>query len=118
MCPAATAKMMQTQKSARDAGVSTIEFVSITLDPAYDTPAVLKEYAQTRGIETANFTFLTGPENAIRDLFAQFGVIAEFEGDLLKHTLATLLIGENGQIIHRADGGAWEPRDFVAKMKR
>jgi protein SCO1/2 len=118
MCTAATAKMMQTQKSARDAGVSTIEFVSITLDPAYDTPAVLKEYAQTRGIETANFTFLTGPENAIRDLFAQFGVIAEFEGDLLKHTLATLLIGENGQIIHRADGGAWEPRDFVAKMKR
>ncbi|MBI5770686.1 MAG: SCO family protein [Verrucomicrobia bacterium] len=118
MCPASTAKMMLTQKGARDAGVPNIEFVSITLDPAYDTPAVLKEYAQTRGIDTQNFSFLTGPDNAIKDLLAQFGVIAELEGELIKHTLATLLIAENGQISHRADGSAWEPKDFVAKMKK
>jgi protein SCO1/2 len=117
MCPASTAKMMAAQKLAREAGVANIEFVSITLDPAYDTPAVLKEYASARGIDTANFSFLTGPEAAIRDLLTQFGVIAEFEGDLLKHTLATLLIDERGKIIHRADGSVWEPRDFVAKMK-
>ncbi|HYD85253.1 MAG TPA: SCO family protein, partial [Opitutus sp.] len=118
MCPAATVKMIATQKAAREAGVEDIEFVSITLDPAYDTPGVLKDYADTRGIDTANFSLLTGPENAIRDLLANFGVIAEFEGDLLKHTLATLLIDEQGRIIHRADGSQWEPKDFVAKMKR
>ena len=116
MCPASTMKMMGTQKLARETGVANIEFVSITLDPAYDTPAVLKEYAATRGINTTNFSFLTGPENAIKDLLTQFGVIAEFDGALLKHTLSTLLIDENGRIIHRADGSAWEPQDFVAKM--
>ena len=118
MCPASTLKMMGTQKLARESGVANIEFVSITLDPAYDTPAVLKDYAATRGIDTANFSFLTGPENAIKDLLTQFGVIAEFDGNLLKHTLSTLLIDENGRIIHRADGSAWEPQDFVAKMKK
>ncbi len=118
MCPASTMKMMGTQKLAREAGVPNIEFVSITLDPAYDTPAVLKEYAATRGIDTTNFSFLTGPENAIKDLLTQFGVIAEFDGALLKHTLSTLLIDENGRIIHRADGSAWEPQDFVAKMRK
>ena len=54
-------------------------------------------------------------------LVALLGVsanIAEFEGDLLKHTLATLLIAENGQIVHRADGSAWESKEFVAKMKK
>jgi len=117
MCPASTAKMMAAQKLAREAAVPNIEFVSITLDPTFDTPAVLKEYASVRGIDTGNFSFLTGPDAAIRDLLAQFGVIAEFEGDLLKHTLATLLIDERGKIIHRADGSVWEPRDFVAKMK-
>ena len=117
MCPASTAKMMAAQKLAREAGVSNIDFVSITLDPTFDTPAVLKEYASVRGIDTGNFSFLTGPDAAIRDLLAQFGVIAEFEGDLLKHTLATLLIDERGKIIHRADGSVWEPRDFVAKLK-
>ena len=98
--------------------MANLELVSITLDPAYDTPAVLKEYAAVRGIDTTNFSFLTGPENAIKDLLTQFGVIAEFDGNIIKHTLATVLIDENGRIIHRADGGTWEPADFVAKMHR
>ena len=118
MCPASTVKMTIVQRLAREAGVKNLELVSITLDPAYDTPGVLKEYAMTRGIDTSNFSFLTGPENAIKDLLAQFGVIAEFDGDLLKHTLTTLLIDENGRIAHRADGSAWDPKEFVAKMKR
>ncbi len=118
MCPASTLKMIASQKLAKEAGVPNIEFVSITLDPAFDTPGVLKEYATTRGINTANFSFLTGPEAAIRDLLTQFGVIAEFEGDFLKHTLTTLLIDERGKIIHRADGSVWEPKEFVAKMRK
>lgn len=118
MCPASTAKMVQVQKLARDAGVTNLELVSITMEPAYDTPGVLTEYAATHGIDTANFSLLTGPDAAIKDLLTQFGVIAEFDGDILKHTLTTLLIDENGKIIHRADGSQWEPREFVAKMKR
>jgi len=118
MCPASTAKMMATQKLARAAGVRNLELVSVTLDPAYDTPGVLKEYADERGIDTGNFSFLTGPEGAIRDLLSQFGVIAEFQGDLLRHTLATLLIDEKGRIVWRADGSQWDPADFVARMRK
>lgn len=118
MCPASTMKMMETQRLAKEAGVPNIEFVSITLDPAYDTPGVLKEYAAVRGIDTTNFSFLTGPESAIKDLLAQFGVIAAFEGNIINHTLATVLIDADGRIIHRADGSVWAPKDFVAKMKR
>ena len=118
MCPAATQKMMVTQQAAREAGVSNLELVSITLDPVYDTPGVLKEYADARGIDTGNFSFLTGPESAIKDLLAQFGVLTEFKGPILNHTLATILINEQGRIIHRFDGSNWEPRDFVMKMRR
>ena len=118
MCPASTMKMMSAQKLAREAGVKNLELVSITLDPTYDTPGVLKEYASVRGIDTSNFSFLTGPENAIKDLLEQFGVIAEFDGDLLKHTLTTLLIDEKGRIVHRADGSTWEPKEFVEKMHK
>jgi len=118
MCPASTAKMMAAQRLAREAGVRNIQFVSITLDPAYDTPGVLREYANVRGIDTGNFMFLTGPEGAIRDLLTQFGVIAEFDGGILKHTLATLLIDPRGRIIWRSDGSSWDPREFVARMNR
>jgi protein SCO1/2 len=38
MCPAATAKMAALQRLARDQGIKDVEFISITLDPEYDTP--------------------------------------------------------------------------------
>jgi protein SCO1/2 len=116
MCPASTARMMALQQAAKGKGISSLELVSISLDPAYDTPSVLKEYAKARGIDTANFTFLTGPESAVRDLLHQFGVIVEPGENFLKHTLATLLIDERGKIIHRVDGSAWSPAEFLSRL--
>ncbi len=118
MCPAATMKMIRTQELAKEAGVANLELVSITLDPEYDTPGVLKQYAEVRGIDTTNFSFLTGPESAIKDLFKQFGILTEMKGGVLNHTLATLLINEQGRIVWRADGSGWSPEEFVGKMTR
>lgn len=118
MCPLATANMTSTQRKAKEAGVNDIEFVSITLDPEYDTPGVLLTYAKQRGIDTANFSFLTGPESAIKDLLTQFGVLASFEGSILKHTVSTVLIDAQGRIVWRVDGSQWSPDEFVKRMKR
>jgi protein SCO1/2 len=113
MCPASTAKMMSLQAAAQRAAITGVELVSISFDSTYDTPPVLKKYAAERGIDTKNFSFLTGPEKAIRDLLTQFGVIAEPGDNIFKHTLATLLIGPDGKIRHRADGSTWDPADFI-----
>ena len=113
MCPASTAKMMALQAAAKAQGIANFELVSISFDSAYDTPPVLKKYATERGINTTNFSFRTGPERAIRDLLAQFGIIAEPGENIFKHTLATLLIGADGKILHREDGSNWLPNDFL-----
>ena len=118
MCPAATLRMMDLQKAARAAGARDFELVSVSLDPAYDTPGVLKEYAEARGIDTSNFSFLTGPDTAVRQLLAQLGVIREFEGATIKHTLATVLINEQGKITYRVDGSTWLVDDFVRHLKK
>lgn len=118
MCPAAVTKFQQLQAKAKSLGIANLELMSISLDPTYDTPGVLKEYASARGIDTSNYSFLTGPEQAIRSLLTQFGVIAEFKGDLLNHTLATILVNEKGTITWRADGSAWSVDDFIGKMTR
>lgn len=117
MCPASTAKMMALQAAAKQAGVRNLELVSVSFDSAFDTPPVLKAYAEARGIDTSNFSFLTGPEKAIRDLLAQFGVIAEPGESIFKHTLSTLLIDANGQILHRVDGSTWEPKEFLSRLR-
>lgn len=116
MCPLSTAKMMRLQAAAQKAGVRDLELVSISFDSAYDTPPVLKAYAAARGIDTTNFSFLTGPESAIRDLLVQFGVLIEPGENVYKHTLSTLLIDRDGKILHRVDGSTWEPDDFLKRL--
>lgn len=118
MCPAATERMVALQRAARAAGIGDLELISITLDPEYDTPGVLKEYAELRDIDTANFSFLTGPESAIKDLLRQFGVISLAEGSILQHTLATLLIDGQGRIRHRVDGSTWDVQEFVDQLQK
>jgi len=118
MCPAAVARFQQVQRLAREAGIKNLELLSVSLDPAYDTPGVLKEYARMRSIDTGNYSFLTGPETAIKNLLAQFGVLREFQGNILNHTATTLLLDETGKIVYRADGSTWDVQEFVLKMKK
>ncbi len=118
MCPAATLRMASLQKAANEAGVKNFELVSISFDPDHDTPGVLKEYAQVRGLDTSNWSFLTGPDASVRQLLAQLGVIREFEGATIKHTLATVLINEQGRISYRVDGSTWLVEDFLQHLKK
>jgi protein SCO1/2 len=118
MCPAATERMAALQRAAKAAGAANFELVTISFDPAHDSPGVLKEYAQVRGLDTSNWSFLTGPDAAVRQLLAQLGVIREFDGPTIKHTLSTLLINEEGRISYRADGSVWLVDDFVAHLRK
>ncbi len=117
MCPAATQRMIELQRAAADAGIKDLELVSISLDPEYDTPGVLKEYASTRGIDTRNFSFLTGPEEAIKNLLRQLNVVSYFEDGIIKHSLNTLLIGTDGRILYRHDTEAWRVEDFLSRLR-
>lgn len=118
MCPASTQKMSALQQAAKKAGVTDVEFVSVSLDPEYDTPGVLKDYADARGLDLSNWSFLTGPDAAVRHLLAQMGIIREFEGGTIKHNLATVLIDPSGRIIHRVDGSQWDTQEFLPKMMK
>jgi len=118
MCPAATLHMAALQKAAREAGVTDFELVSISFDPENDSPGVLKEYARVRGLDTGNWSFLTGPDSAVRQLLAQLGVIREFDGATIKHTLATVLINEQGKISYRVDGSSWTPDEFLRRLRK
>lgn len=119
MCPAAVTLMEGVQQRvATQGGADRLELISITFDPEYDTPGVLRSFAEARGIDTSNYSFMTGPETAIKDLLRQFGLIAEVEGPLIQHTLATLLIDPQGRIIDRADGSQWDVDQFARKVFR
>jgi protein SCO1/2 len=65
-CPLQTAQM----KSLQDefAAENDLRFVSITVDPARDTPAALAEYAARFKADAQRWLFLTGDKDAIYNL--------------------------------------------------
>lgn len=63
ICPLLTEKMNTlAQKFAHEPNV---RFVSISIDPRADTPAVLAEYARSRHLDLTHWSLLTGPEDQI-----------------------------------------------------
>ena len=61
-CPATTAALDRSRRALRDAGLwgDRVAFVSITLDPARDTPAALAAYARAYRADPKAWNFLTG----------------------------------------------------------
>lgn len=117
MCPAATANMGRLQREARASGIEDLELVSISFDPDYDTPGVLRNYAQMHGLDPVNFTLLTGPKQAIEDILTQFGILTVDEDGTIHHTMATLLIDQKGKIVFRREGSRWSYQDFIERLK-
>jgi protein SCO1 len=72
-------------------------FVSITVDPEHDGPAVLKAYAKEQGAERPGWFFLTGPPAQIDHLMGLFNLRRQREADgSVDHVLEFFLVGANG----------------------
>ncbi|MGF1483283.1 MAG: SCO family protein [Opitutales bacterium] len=114
MCPAATTRMVRLQNDLADAGLEEkVRQVTITFDPQYDTPGILRGYGDARGIDPARFHLLTGDPQAIRDLCAQFGVQVKDVNKTLDHTMSTVLLDPNNKIRYRKTGSRWRSEDFL-----
>lgn len=119
MCPAATARMVELQRMAREAGHTDFRQVSVTLDPEYDTPGIFTAYAMDKGIDTETFHLLGGPAPIVEDLKKQMGVLAEpDEEEIVRHTMSTALIDPNGKIIYRIPGSMWSPEAFLKQVEK
>jgi protein SCO1 len=79
VCPATTSSLVQIQKKLEQARLwgSSVEFVSITLDPTRDTPEVLNRYAHLFGADSASWHFLTGSKSQVESVIAAWGMWAK-----------------------------------------
>lgn len=118
MCPASTAAMAALAGALRDAGLAgRVQLVSVTFDPAYDSPGVLRAYADSRGLDPAQHRLLTGDVRQIKDLMAQCGIQTIQADGTIVHNAATLVISGDGRIVSRLEGPRFEPADVVALLR-
>jgi protein SCO1/2 len=77
-----------------------LQLVSVTIDPEYDRPGVLKAYARQFQAEK-NWTFLTGDSNDIANVLRSFD---SYTGSKMNHQPVTLLRNPDRDGWIRIDG--------------
>ncbi|HWM25296.1 MAG TPA: SCO family protein [Chthoniobacterales bacterium] len=110
-------ELQQAIKSEAGAAGKT-RLLSITLDPQFDTPEILRSYAQQQKADPQIWTFATGAPAEIDKLTQSFAVFVQPEGGTISHGLATALIGRDGRIVKLWRGNGWTPGEVIAAITR
>lgn len=99
VCPTLSAKMQYLQDVLDDENAL---LISITVDPNYDRPEILKEYASQFHNDPAQWLFLTGKEANIRKVIGDFQQLYEPASDEehpnIMHSEKFILLDEFGMI--------------------
>lgn len=91
--------------------------LSISLDPAHDTPEVLAAYARSSGAEAELWSFATGREDNLKALGDSVGLQVLRNGDRIDHNLRTVVLDAEGRIRHIFRGNSWTPQELVAALR-
>lgn len=75
VCPVLTALMAKVQRGLADSQTGNVQLLTLTVDPARDTPARLKAYAAQYGAQPG-WTWLTGPTGRVNEVLKGFGAYA------------------------------------------
>jgi cytochrome oxidase Cu insertion factor (SCO1/SenC/PrrC family) len=130
-CPLLTARMQALQDRLRREGLlgTRVQLLSLTVDPGYDTPAVLRTYAEQHEADPAAWRFLAGPEDALQAIIVQGfyqGVVplptpaagADEPVDLVMHSNRFVLIDPQGRMRAFYDALALDQDQVVRDIRQ
>jgi protein SCO1 len=120
-CPLIDKQFQTLQERIRkDAALHGTRLVSVSIDPAHDTPEVLREHAGRLGADASIWTLLTGPVSDVDRLGERFGLVVD-RGDgtpeTLVHSLRTVVVNADGRVVQVFEGTTWTPGDIVRALE-
>jgi len=104
VCPRLSASFAALQRRFRERLGNDLMLLSVTVDPEYDTPPVLAEYAKRWGADPRGWRFLTGN---VGPLAAQLGEVYWTDEGAIGHNSVTSIIGRDGRLAAAVDGSNW-----------
>jgi protein SCO1/2 len=106
-------------KLKSDPALSRVHLVSISFDPATDTPPVLKKHAASLGADLSRWTFLTGDRDEVDKFAMRFGVAVTREMNdptNITHNLRTAIVDPKGTLVKAYTGNEWTPAQAIADL--
>jgi protein SCO1/2 len=93
---------------------SRVTLLSVTVDPDYDTPPALREYAR-RWAAGPSWRFLTGN---VKPLAAALGELYWFDEGSIGHNSTTIVIDRDGRIAAAIEGSNYRPDQLADVISR
>lgn len=95
-----------------------VQFITVTTDPAVDTPEVLRGYGKAHGLDSHNWTFLTAPaghpESMTRELAEKYNVRFDpLDDGQQMHGVVTTVIDRGGRLAAKFHGLRFDPVNLV-----
>lgn len=96
--------------------------LSISIDPDYDTPAVLRSYGASHtgrfGDETfSHWAFATGTKEQVKEVAQFFGLQYFPDQDQIVHGLRTAIIAPDGKVHKVYRGNEWKPEEVLKDIE-
>lgn len=116
-CPRMSANFRALQKEiGQSPGLrDRVQLLSVTIDPGYDTPEVLRRYAATYTDSLDNWTFATGDPARIEEMTTRFSIFVDpgDGGANIDHALGTAVVDPEGRLAKVWWGNRWEVADVL-----
>jgi protein SCO1/2 len=115
VCPAISGKFayLQSHLDPRH-----FHLVEITLDPTYDSPAVLAAYGRQFNANSQIWSIATGEPAQVKDVIDAFGVSSIAEGSAnYIHDVRLALIDGHGIVRDVVQTAGWDPDDVAASAR-
>ena len=118
-CPLMTGNFSEIEKAlkASPAVYAKTHLLSLTVDPEYDTPKVLRAYANNHSADLEHWDFLTGDKDEVKRIATYFGMQYWRDADQIVHSLRTAIIGADGRVAKLYNGNEWKPDEIVTALR-
>lgn len=108
-------KMLSADPSAPDSW----QLLTISFDPEYDTPEVMKRYGNAFGKRSENWSLLTSTSlEPIEGIAKNIGLKFGKKDDSYLHNLRTIVLDPDGRITKIFTDESWSPEELVQEIIR
>ena len=117
-CPRTMSRFAETQRQllANTAGPTNWHLLTLSFDPAFDSPAVLKAYGVSHGQDPRHWTLATGSLIDITAIAEQFGLTFWSEDGGISHNLRTAVIDPAGRVRKIFAGNQWTSEELTTAL--
>jgi protein SCO1 len=118
-CPLATHNFASIEKSLAKTPAlkNKTHLLSISFDPKFDTPEILRNYARSYGERAFDhWEFATLPAATTREVTSFFNLLMAEDGGQITHSMCTAIISPEGSLYRIYHENDWKPADVLADL--